>query len=162
MTTANPRLVLLDTNVFVSAIKDPARSTDTFRLLVYFLERAGIRILANEILVREYLRYAEVFPSPTAAALASAVLDRAEIVEVDERFLKACAPYFQGGNIADIVHAATCLQTGALLISNDRHFEAIRKAQLIEALTATEAIRRWVGPRSKDEDPGKADGRSGA
>ena len=153
---------LLDANVFVSATKDPARSTDTFRLLVHLLERAEIRITFNEVLVREYLQYAEVFPSPTAAALASAILDRAEIVEVDDRFLKACAPYFQEGNIADIVHAATCLQTGALLISNDRHSEPIRKAQLIEVLTATEAVRRWVGPRSKAEDPGEAGGRGGA
>ena len=37
--------VLLDTNVLVSAIKDPARQTATFRLLVRLLERADLRLV---------------------------------------------------------------------------------------------------------------------
>ena len=135
--------VLLDTNVLVSAIKDPARQTATFRLLVRLLERADLRLVGNEVLAEEYLRYAEVFPSPTAKALLSALLERMEIVRVEDRFLPACAPYFAAEDITDRLHAATCLQLGSVLVSNDRHFERIRRAGLIPVRTVTEAVRTW-------------------
>ena len=135
--------VLLDTNVLVSAIKDPARQTATFRLLVRLLERADLRLVGNEVLAEEYLRYAEVFPSPTAKALLSALLERIEIVRVEDRFLSACAPYFAAEDVADRLHAATCLQLGSVLVSNDRHFERIRRAGLIPVRTVTEAVRTW-------------------
>ncbi len=146
MSAAEPGPVLLDTNVFVSAGKHPARETRTYRLIVSLLEREDFRLVGNDILALEYLRYAEVFPSPTATALASAILQRMEIVRVEEPFLLACAPYFRSGNGSERVHAATCLQTGATLVSNDRHFEPIRKVGVVRVLTVTEAVRRWASP----------------
>ena len=144
MSAAEPGPVLPDTNVFVSAVKHPARETRTYRLIVWLLEREDIRLVGNDLLALEYLRYAEVFPSPTATALASAILQGMEIVRVEEPFLLACAPYFRLGNVSDCVHAATCLQTGATLVSNDRHFEPIRKAGVVRVLTVTEAVQRWA------------------
>lgn len=146
MASRGEQLVLLDANVFVSAVKDARRATATFRLLVLLLEADDIRLVGNEILAREYLRYAETFPSPTASALAAALLDRMELVRVEDRFLRACAPYFPPGKAADCVHAATCLQTGAVLVSNDRDFMPLRSAGVIGLLTITEAIRRWAPP----------------
>ena len=139
-----PQAVLLDTNVFVSAIRRPLRLTDTFRLLVRLLAPKEFWLVGNEVLAREYLRYARVFPSPTASALAVRLLEATELVPVEERFLRACAPHFPPDAAADCVHAATCLRTGAILVSNDKHFQAIRRAGLVPVLTATEAIRRWV------------------
>ncbi len=138
------RLVFLDTNVFVSAVKDASRETATMRLLVRLLERRDMRLVGNEFLAREYLRYAEAFPSPTAAALVAAVLGKMEIVNPEDRFIRACAPYFPGNQVADRVHAATSLQTGAVLVSNDRHFRAIHASGLIRVLTTSEAVRLWA------------------
>ena len=142
----DPEAILLDTNVFVSAVKDAARQTDTFRLIVFLLERADIRLVGSEVLAQEYLRYAAAFPSPTASALVSAILERMEIVRVEDRFVRACASHFPPGEVADLVHAATCLQTGAVLVTNDRHFRGIGRAGVIRLVGTTEAIRRWVRP----------------
>jgi len=99
--------ILLDANVFVSAIKPVPRVTDSLRLLVHLLD-AGVRLVGNEILAEEYLRYAQLLPSPTAAALAASILEPMEITHVEERFVRACAPYFGAKSAKDCVHAATC------------------------------------------------------
>lgn len=46
--------------------------------------------------------------------------------------------------IADAVHAAACLQSGAVLISNDKHFDGIRKMKIIEVLKISEAIEKLL------------------
>jgi len=66
-------------------------------------------------------------------------------VEPDREHLEACKPYFPESEKADLYHAATCLKTGAILISNDRHFDEIRRAKIIEVLRTSEAIRRIIG-----------------
>lgn len=146
MALKDPQSVLLDTNVFVSAVKDARRATATFRLIVRLLERSDIRLVGNDLLALESLRYAEAFPSPTATALVAAILEKMEIVRVEERFLSACAPYFPSDETADCVHATTCLQTAAVLVTTDRHFNRIHADGVIELLTASEAIRRWAPP----------------
>jgi len=140
--------ILLDANVFVSAIKPVPRVTDSLRLLVHLLD-AGVRLVGNEVLAGEYLRYAQLLPSPTTAALAAAILESMEIVHVEERFVRACAPYFGPKSAKDCVHAATCLQLGATLVSNDHDFDALERAGVIRRVTTGEAIRRWLGPRKR-------------
>jgi len=142
----DPQPVLLDTNVFVSAVKDARRATATLRLIISLLERNDIRLVGNELLALAYLRYAEAFPSPTATALVSAILEKMEIIRVEDRFLSACAPYFPAEEVADCVHAATCLQIDAILVTAGRHFKSIHAAGVIELLTTSEAIRRWALP----------------
>jgi predicted nucleic acid-binding protein len=141
-----PRSVLLDANLFVAAIKNPSRETDTYRLVVHLLERKGIHLVGNVLLAQEYLRYAEVFPSPTAAALAAALAEKMEIVRVEDRFVLACSPHFPRAKGADCVHAATCLQTGAILVSNDKDFDSVAKAGLVRRWTAADAVRHWLPP----------------
>jgi len=140
--------ILLDANVFVSAIKPVPRVTDSLRFLVHLLD-AGVRLVGNEILAEEYLRYARLLPSPTAAALAASILESMEIIHVEERFVRACAPYFGAKSAKDCVHAATCLQLGATLVSNDHDFDPIERAGVIRRATTGEAIRRWLGPRQR-------------
>ena len=53
-----------------------------------------------------------------------------------------CKPFFPPGAGADIVHASTCLHTGAILISNDAHFRPINEAGFIEVWTILEAIEK--------------------
>jgi predicted nucleic acid-binding protein len=140
--------ILLDTNVFVSAIKTVPRVTDSLRLIVYLIE-ADVRLVGNELLAAEYLRYAQVLSSPTAAALAAAILGRMEVIHVEERFVLACKPYFGGRNVKDCVHAATCLQLGATLVSNDHDFDAIEGAGIIRRMTIGDAVRQWLAPRKR-------------
>jgi predicted nucleic acid-binding protein len=43
-----------------------------------------------------------------------------------------CRPFFPESQYADIVHAATCLEAGAIIVTNDAYFKKIREAGLIE------------------------------
>ena len=45
---------------------------------------------------------------------------------------------------ADVVHAATCLHTGAVLISNDAHFDGIKEVGIIEVWSITDAIKKLL------------------
>src|SRR5205809_5030888 len=138
--------ILLDTNVFVSAVKSVPRVTDSLRLIVHFLA-ADVRFVRNELLAEEYLRYAQLVPSSTATALAASILGTLEIIRVEERFVLACTPYFGGKKRKDCVHAATCLQLGATLVSNDHDFDAIDRAGVIRRVTISEAVQRWLPGR---------------
>jgi predicted nucleic acid-binding protein len=55
-----------------------------------------------------------------------------------------CLPLFPEGQYADVLHAATSMSARAVLISNDRHFEKIRNAGLIEVWTISEAMVRLL------------------
>lgn len=135
------RIFLLDTNVFVAAIRHPRRQTDSLRLLLDFLEREDVELVSNPYWVEEMLRYAEEFRSETATWLISALLERTRIVAVARNFVKVCARYVTTPDLADVTHAATCLQERAILISNDRHFDRIRDAGVLEVWSIADAIR---------------------
>ena len=55
-----------------------------------------------------------------------------------------CLPFFPENQEADVLHAATCLSAGGILISNDKHFEKIRNAGIVEVWTISEAIERLL------------------
>ncbi len=120
--------------------------TDSFRLIVSLLD-TEVRFVGNEILAEEYLRYARLLPSLTAPGLVGSILGPMEIIHVEDRFVRACAPYFGPRSAKDCVHAATCLELGATLVSNDHDFDAIQRAGIIRRATVGEAIRRWLSPR---------------
>jgi predicted nucleic acid-binding protein len=132
---------LVDTNAFVAAVKDPRRETATLRLLVALLGRDDIELVGNEYWAEELLRYAEAFRSETATWLASALLDRTRPVRVSPRYVKLCARYVTTPDVADVMHAATCLQEQAILITNDRHFDRIRDEGIIEVWNLARALR---------------------
>ena len=139
--------ILLDTNVFVSAVQSVPRVTDSLRLIVHFLA-ADVQLVGNELLAEEYLRYAQLLPSPTATALAASILGTLDIIRVEERFVLACTPYFGGRKRKNCMHAATCLQLGATLVSNDHDFDAVDRAGVIRRMTIGEAVRHWF-PRKR-------------
>ena len=138
--------LLVDTNVFVSAVKSVPRVTDSLRLIVHWLA-ADVRLVGNVLLAEEYLRYAQLLPSPTATAVAASILGTLDIIRVEERFVLACTPYFAGKKRKDCVHAATCLQLGATLVSNEHDFDAVDRAGVIRRMTISEAVRRWLPGR---------------
>src|SRR5207249_5975303 len=131
-----PGAVLLDANVFVSAIKSLPRVTGSFRLIVRLIDH-GVRLVGNEVLAEEYLRYAQSLPSPTASALAASILSSMEIIHVEDRFVRACAFFFGAGSAKYCVHAATRLQLGAALVSYDHVFYSIGRVCGIRCMTVS-------------------------
>jgi len=138
---------LLDSNVFIAAIRNPRKQTTTLRLLVKIVEDPDITLVADELLLDEMLRYAELLKSQTAATIVAALLTKTTIVRVPRNYRKICKTYVETPDRADILHAGTCLQTGAILITNDHHFDRIRKEGIIKVWSITEAIERLLASR---------------
>jgi predicted nucleic acid-binding protein len=67
-------------------------------------------------------------------------LQEAAVLEISDEAIAQCMPFFPEGQVADALHAATCLYAGGILVSNDRHFEKIRQSEIIEVWTISEAI----------------------
>ena len=137
-------IFLLDTNLFISTIKDPGRQTGTLRLILHIIGEPGKGLVGNDLLVEEMARYAELLRSETAATLLRALIAKIEIVKVQENYQKICKSYIETPDKADILHAATCLQTNAVLISNDHHFNRIRDEGIIKVWSITEAIKKLL------------------
>lgn len=135
------RTFLLDTNVFVAAIKHPRRETATLRFLVTLLNRKDVDLVGNEYWVEEMVRYAEEFRSQTAAWLVSVLVKRTRLVRVAKNYRTVCARYVTTTDPADTLHAATCLQEQATLVSNDKHFNRIRDEGIIEVWSISKAIQ---------------------
>ncbi len=135
---------MIDSNVFVAAIKNPRKSTRTLELLLKMIEDPTISLVGNDLLIYEMVRYAELLKSPIAAALVAALLNKTAIVSVSENYRRVCTAYLKTPDPADVLHAATCLQAGAVLVTNDRHFRRIKKEGIIDVWTIAEAIRRLI------------------
>ena len=141
MSATSTRTFLLDTNVFVAAVKDPRRETARLRFLLDVLTRDDVELVGNDLWVEEMVRYAEEFRSETASWLVGALVGKARLVSVDANFRAICRRYITTPDPADVLHAATCLQERATLVSNDRHFDRIRREGIVAVWTVSEAIR---------------------
>ena len=129
---------LIDTNLFVAAIKrGRMRSTE---LLLVLLEGPW-ELVADDILVSEYQKYAKKFE---ADAFLKILQSKMVVIEQSEEDILACKPFFPPAEGADIVHAATCLHAGAILISNDTHFKRIKEEGLIDVWSISDAIKRLL------------------
>lgn len=131
---------MLDSNVFIAAIKNPRKQTNTLRLLLKIIEDPDIALVGNELLLEEMLRYAEILKSQTIATIVAALLRKTSMVRVSENYRRVCKAYIKTPDRADVLHAATCLQTGAILITNDRHFDRLRNEGIIKVWTIKESI----------------------
>jgi predicted nucleic acid-binding protein len=132
---------LIDTNAFVAAVMHPRRETATLRFLIALLRREDVELVGNEHWAQELLRYAEAFRSETATWLARALLDRTRLVRVAPRYVKLSARYVTTPDVADVLHAATCLQERAILVTNDRHFDRIRDEGIVDVWSISRAVR---------------------
>jgi len=138
------RKYLLDTNVFIAAIKDPKKETKTLQLILEMIEREDIYLVGDEFLAEEMVRYAEEFKSETASWILSALLEKMELIEVGENFIKICMNYIKTPNKADIIHAAVCLKTDAILITNDTHFNKIQDEGIIKVWGISRGIKELL------------------
>ena len=128
---------LIDTNVFIAAVKKGW--TKTTELVLHLLSNPKYVLVANDVLLAEYEKYARTLK---AESFLEFLKLRVVIVNPSDEEVKLCRQYFPEDEIADAVHAATCLKTDAILITNDKHFDAIKKAGLIEVWDISEAISR--------------------
>jgi predicted nucleic acid-binding protein len=130
----------LDTNVFIAAAKKGW--TKTTELVINLIDGPE-DLIADEALIAEYCKYAEDL-GDNGQRLLRYLLQKAVVLELSDEEITRCRPFFPEGQYADVLHAAICLSTRAVLISNDRHFEKIRLAGLIEVWTISEAIVRLL------------------
>ena len=135
---------LLDTNVFIAAIKYPKKETKTLQLILIVIEREDIHLVGDEFLVEEMVRYAEEFKSETASWILSALLDKIKLVDVGKNHIKICKNYIKTPNMADILHAAVCLKSDAILITNDTHFNKIRDEGIITVWNISKVIKELL------------------
>ena len=151
---ASTRRFVVDTNVFVAAIKpftkkeNPAArkrkpsGENTFTLLIRIITDDGIELIGNARLVSEYRKLAKELNSPTSALILEQLARKVEVTQVREEVIRRCKLYLPVKEAADVVHAATCLQTGAILITNDSDFDTIRDERLIEVWSIGRAIHQ--------------------
>ncbi|AKG91333.1 putative nucleic acid-binding protein, contains PIN domain [Geoglobus ahangari] len=128
---------LIDTNVFIAAVKKGW--TKTTELVLHLLSNPEFVLVANDVLLAEYERYAKAFDAENFLEFMRL---RVIIVNPSDEEIKVCRQYFPENEVADTIYAATCLKTNAVLITNDKHFDSIRKAGLIEVWNISEAISR--------------------
>ena len=140
----NTRSFLLDNNVFVVAIAHPKRETGTLRLILHLITDPGVRLAGNIYLAEEMMRYTEIYPSETATLLIEALASKMKFVGIEERYLKICRDYIGTSDPSDVAHAATCLQTGSTLISDDHHFDRIRDEGIIDVWSTSKAIDKLL------------------
>ena len=138
------RNILLDTNVFVAAVKDPKKQTDTLRLILHMIESEDVDLIGHELLAEEMVRYAEEFGSETATWMLGVLLEKMKLVTVSENLVRLCRGYVKTPDLADVVHAAVCLKADGVLVTNDRHFDRIRDEGIIEVWGISEAIEKLL------------------
>jgi len=134
---------LVDTNLFIASIKNPKRETTSLKLLLELIDNVNIMLIGNEFLIIEMEKYAQVFESERGKEILQKLVDKTEVVNVDEKFLRLCKSYFPEEEVIDIYHASTCLQEGAVLITNDRHFHKINDEKVIEVWSISKAINEF-------------------
>ncbi len=59
----NIRQFLVDTNLFIAAVKNPKKETKSLRLLLELINDTNVILIGNEFLIMEMEKYAKVFES---------------------------------------------------------------------------------------------------
>lgn len=146
----NRKRFVVDSNVFVAAIKPfskpvkPHKDTKTLSLLIKLIVNERFELVGNSRLVDEYRRLADELNSGTSRLILRELMAKVKISGVDERALMRCKPYLPKEEGADLMHAATSLQTRAVLITNDKDFDRIGRSGVIEVWSISEAIRKLL------------------
>ena len=130
---------LIDTNVFIAAVKKGW--TKTTDLILNLLTNPDFEIVANDVLLAEYEKYSKEL---SAEEFLEFLKVRVSVVNPSEDEIEKCKSYFPENEVADVVHAATCLKAKAILITNDKHFDEVKETGLIDVWSISEAINRII------------------
>jgi len=74
-------------------------------------------LFVNDELLIEYEKY--IHKALGFYHLYMLLQNRTHLIDPSHKNLEICRRFFPEGQYADIVHAATCLETGAIMITND-------------------------------------------
>lgn len=133
---------LADNTVLVAGIKAfPEHKTNSLKVLLHLIDREDKELVMNDVLEKEYEKYAERFGGERTQELIRALLVEAEKIEPDNRFVRIVKPYFdEESDPEDIIHAATALQEDAIIITNDSDFQEISEKGVMEIWNHTKAM----------------------
>lgn len=129
----------------MAAIINPTRATGTLKLIIHLIASRGIQLVGDRYLIEEMIRYAETYPSETAATLLQAIASKIHFIQVEQKYLKICRQYIATDDLSDIYHAAACLQSSSTMITDDHHFNKIRDEGIIEVYNTQNAIKTLLG-----------------
>jgi len=79
-----------------------------------------------------------------AETLYSLIVRKAILIEPDSLHIEQCKPFIPKNEYADLYHAATCLKANAILITNDKDFDKVAKAGIIEVWNITKVIKELL------------------
>ena len=142
------RRFLLDTNVFIAAFK--SGYTWTTQLILKLLTDPSIELIINSVLLEEYKFWLNKLSNKIprikeqAKILYSLIISKATLVEPDSYHIEQCKPFIPKNELADLYHAATCLKTNAILITNDKDFDKIAEKGIIEVWSITKAVKELL------------------
>lgn len=100
MQRRNIQRFLVDTNLFIAAINKWTRSTD---LLIHLLTDPEIELIANDVLLGEYGKFALQLDASEFFELIHSIVI---IVNPSEEYVSDCKQYFPKKEMADAVHDA--------------------------------------------------------
>ncbi|MCX6678787.1 MAG: PIN domain nuclease [Methanothrix sp.] len=103
---------MIDSNLFIAAVKSVW--TKSSELLSVLLD-GSFELVANKSLLAEYEKYAQQLD---AQYVFFYMKSRVILTDQSEDEVQRCKPFFPEGKASDVVHAATCLHTAAVLITN--------------------------------------------
>ena len=129
---------MIDSNLFIAAVK--GGGTKSSELLSVLLD-GSFELVANKSLLAEYEKYAQQLD---AQYIFFYMKSRIILTDQSEDEVQRCKSFFPESQASDVVHAATCLHTTAILITNDKHFDKIRDADLIRVWSISEAIKNLL------------------
>ncbi len=136
---------MIDTNVFIAAFK--SGFTDTAKLLLKLLLDPEVELIVDDILLKEYEKWFKILSSRIpkirrqAYILYYLIKSKARIEYPDEDTISIIKRYFPDKETAYAYHAATCLKTNSILITNDKHFNTLKKTGIIVIWSISEAIK---------------------
>ena len=151
----DPRRFVVDTNVFVAAIKPFSKSgrkklsdnTSSLALLLRPNNDDDLELFSNRWLLDEYKRLGEELSSDTSELILGQLTTKMlEVAEPEKEMIARCRQHIPEREAADILHAATALQSKAVLITNDRDFDRIKESGVIEVWSISKAIRKLSIP----------------
>ncbi len=137
MPEKNLKKFLADANLFIAAVKSGwSKSTD---LVLKLILDPKIELVANDVLMSEYEKYTEDLDSEDFLNLLKTIV---QIENPSAKEVETCKRYLEGE--ADAVHAATCLKTKAVIITNDEDFDKIRERGIIEVWNISKGIEELL------------------
>lgn len=153
------RRFVVDTNVFVSAIspftkrgRTTRARTGSLALLIRLIADTNLQLFGDPWLLDEYRRLAEELKSATSELILGQLTAKTQkVTEVRDEAVELCKPYLPEREVADLLHAATCLQSKAVLITNDRDFDRISESGIIKVWGISKAMKQILS----DGPPGE-------